>query len=100
MDPSLRFGISEKASRDRDFCGTAPIRGNMSATNPKTGESKPRIAIPEPSAKDPAYSARSITPYLRALEACGGEPVVIPLDLPPEELAKRISGCAAVLLPG
>jgi putative glutamine amidotransferase len=32
--------------------------------------------------------------------AAGGEAVVIPLDLPPEELAKRITGCSAVLLPG
>lgn len=39
-------------------------------------------------------------PYLRALEAAGGEPVVIPLGLPPEELARRITGCSAVLLPG
>lgn len=72
----------------------------MAAENPNINEHKPRIAIPEPSANDPAYSARSLTPYLRAVEACGGEPVVIPLGLPPEELAKRISGCSAVLLPG
>jgi putative glutamine amidotransferase len=30
----------------------------------------------------------------------GGEAVVIPLGLPPEELAKRITGCVGVLLPG
>src|SRR5215472_2651390 len=73
---------------------------DMAAANPVTGENKPRIAIPEPSGNDPAYGERSLTPYLRAIEACGGEPVVIPLGLPPEELAKRISGCSAVLLPG
>src|ERR1700757_1950725 len=72
----------------------------MAQENEKSVENKPRIAIPEPSANDPAYSARSLTPYLQAIEACGGEPVVIPLGLPPEDLAKRISGCAAVLLPG
>lgn len=72
----------------------------MTTPSQKPAENKPRIAIPEPSAKDPAYSARSLTPYLRAIEACGGEPVVIPLGLPPEDLAKRISGCSAVLLPG
>jgi putative glutamine amidotransferase len=34
------------------------------------------------------------------VEAAGGEPVVIPLGLSPEETAKRITGCSAVLLPG
>jgi putative glutamine amidotransferase len=64
------------------------------------GESKPRIAVPEPCAYDVAYSARALPPYLHAVSAAGGEAVVIPLGLPPEELAKRITGCAAVLLPG
>jgi putative glutamine amidotransferase len=41
-----------------------------------------------------------LPPYVRAVEAAGGEPVVIPLRLPPEEMAKRITKCAAVLLPG
>jgi putative glutamine amidotransferase len=61
---------------------------------------KPRIAIPEPCSYDGEYSARSLPPYVRAVEAAGGEPVVIPLGLPPEETAKRISKCCAVLLPG
>jgi putative glutamine amidotransferase len=61
---------------------------------------KPRIAIPEPCSYDVEYSARSLPPYVRAVEAAGGEPVVIPLGLPPEEMAKRISKCCAVLLPG
>jgi putative glutamine amidotransferase len=34
------------------------------------------------------------------VEAAGGEAIVIPLGLPPEETAKRISKCTAVLLPG
>lgn len=72
----------------------------MAGPTPKPADSNPRIAIPEPSANDPAYSARSLTPYLRAIEACGGEAVVIPLGLAPEDLARRISGCSAVLLPG
>jgi putative glutamine amidotransferase len=72
----------------------------MAAVKQESVGVKPRIAIPEPSANDPAYSARSLTPYVRAVESCGGEPVVIPLGLPPEDLAKRISGCSAVLLPG
>jgi putative glutamine amidotransferase len=61
---------------------------------------KPRIAIPEPCSYDAEYSNRSLPPYLEALEAAGGEPVVIPLGLSPEETAKRITGCSAVLLPG
>jgi putative glutamine amidotransferase len=72
----------------------------MKASKQESAATRPKIAIPEPSANDPAYSARSIAPYLRAIESCGGEPVVIPLGLPPEDLAKRISGCAGVLLPG
>jgi len=52
---------------------------------------KPRIAIPEPCSYDAEYSARSLPPYLRAVEAAGGEPVVIPLCLPPEEMAKRMA---------
>jgi putative glutamine amidotransferase len=72
----------------------------MDSTEPRGGETKPRIAIPEPCSYDAAYSARALPPYLHAVSAAGGEAVVIPLGLPPEELAKRITGCAAVLLPG
>jgi putative glutamine amidotransferase len=34
------------------------------------------------------------------VEAAGGEAVVIPLGLAPDELARRITSCAGVLLPG
>ena len=61
---------------------------------------KPRIAIPEPCSFDREYSARSLPPYLRAIEACGGEPIVLDLSLSPESMAKVISGCSGVLLPG
>jgi putative glutamine amidotransferase len=61
---------------------------------------KPHIAIPEPCSYDAEYSNRSLPPYLKAIETAGGEPVVIPLGLSPEETAKRITGCSAVLLPG
>jgi len=61
---------------------------------------KPQIAIPEPCSYDAEYSNRSLPPYLKAIEAAGGEPVVIPLGLSPEDTAKRITGCSAVLLPG
>jgi putative glutamine amidotransferase len=74
--------------------------GKMAKTSSPNDGSRPRIAIPEPCGYDPAYSARTLPPYLKAIEEAGGEPVVIPLGLEPEELARRITGCAAVLLPG
>ena len=63
---------------------------------------KPRIAIPEPcsSSYDSAYCARALPPYVQAVEAAGGEAVVIPLGRTPEETAKHITACSAVLLPG
>jgi putative glutamine amidotransferase len=61
---------------------------------------KPRIAIPEPCSYDREYSARSLPPYLRAVEACGGEPVVLDLSLDPPSMAKAISSCSGVLLTG
>jgi gamma-glutamyl-gamma-aminobutyrate hydrolase PuuD len=61
---------------------------------------KPRIAIPEPCSYDAEYSGRALPPYLCAIEAAGGEPVVIPLQSSPEEIARIITSCAAILLPG
>jgi putative glutamine amidotransferase len=61
---------------------------------------KPKIAIPEPCSYDLEYSSRALPPYLRAVEAAGGEPVIIPLKSSPEEIARSITLCAGVLLPG
>jgi putative glutamine amidotransferase len=61
---------------------------------------KPRIAIPEPCSYDAEYSGRALPPYLRAIEAAGGEPVIIPLQSSPEEIARLITSCSAILLPG
>lgn len=61
---------------------------------------KPRIAIPEPCSYDKEYSQRAFSAYLKALEASGADPVVIALDATPEEVAKTVSDCAGVLLPG
>jgi len=61
---------------------------------------KPRIAIPQPCSYDAEYSDRALPAYLRAIEAAGGEPVVIPLQSSPEEIARIITSCAAILLPG
>ena len=71
-----------------------------SSKNDGTVGTKPRIAIPEPCSYDAEYSGRALPPYLRAVEAAGGEPVVIPLESSPEEIARLITSCAAILLPG
>ncbi len=60
---------------------------------------KPRIAIPVPHSQS-AYAQRAIPPYLKAIEIAGGEPVVIPLELPNPEIARLATMCDAVLLPG
>lgn len=60
---------------------------------------KPRIAIPEPHSNR-EYTARALPEYTSAIEAAGGEAVVIPLGLSPAELAQRMKSCDAVLLPG
>ncbi len=60
----------------------------------------PRIAIPVPHSRKLEYNERSLPQYENAVRACGGEPVRIPLDAEPEEIAKLISECQAVLLPG
>lgn len=63
-------------------------------------DGRPRIAIPEPCSRDAVYSGRSLPRYVRAVEAAGGAAVVIPLGLSPEETARQIATCSAVLLPG
>ena len=61
---------------------------------------KPRIAIPVPHSFKPDYAQRSLPQYTAAVEASGGEAVVIPLDMDPDETMKLIESCDAVLLPG
>jgi len=61
---------------------------------------KPRIAIPVPHSGKPDYAQRSLPQYVQAVEQAGGEPVVIQLQQEPEEIAKIITGCQAVLLRG
>jgi len=71
-----------------------------SSKSEETGGKRPRIAIPEPCSYDAEYSGRALPAYLRAIEAAGGEPVVVPLQSSPEEIARLITSCAAILLPG
>ncbi len=61
---------------------------------------KPRIAIPEPCSYDRDYTSRALPPYLKAIEECGGEPVVVSLNSTPEKVARLAAGCSAILLPG
>ncbi len=61
---------------------------------------KPRIAIPEVHSQDRAYNDRALPQYVEAVEQAGGAAVVIPLDLPPDEIARRLAQTDAVLLPG
>jgi putative glutamine amidotransferase len=60
---------------------------------------KPRIAIPVPHS-NAEYARRVLPDYTQAVEAAGGEPVVIPLDATPEETANILKRCQGVLLPG
>ena len=60
---------------------------------------RPRIAIPVPHS-NAEYAQRVLPDYKRAVEAAGGEPVVIPLDATPEETANLLKRCQGVLLPG
>jgi putative glutamine amidotransferase len=60
----------------------------------------PRIAIPEPTLNDVAYNERSWPQYAQAVQASGGAAVKIPLSATPAEVARLVSSCEGVLLPG
>ena len=60
----------------------------------------PRIAIPEPTAIDPAYNSRSLPQYIQALHAAGAIPTVIPLTERPDRIARLLASVQGVLLPG
>ncbi len=59
-----------------------------------------RIAIPEPTSGDAAYNARSLPPYLAALQSAGTQPVIIPLHERPDRVARLLANTQGVLLPG
>lgn len=60
----------------------------------------PRIAIPIPTLTQAAYNARSWPQYAAAIIQAGGEPVEVPLSLSSAEIAKLVTSCQGVLLPG
>ncbi|MGA8743755.1 MAG: gamma-glutamyl-gamma-aminobutyrate hydrolase family protein [Terracidiphilus sp.] len=59
-----------------------------------------RIAIPEPTTGDAAYNARSLPPYLAAIQSAGALPVVVPLHERQDRVARLLAGTQGVLLPG
>ncbi|MGA8089862.1 MAG: gamma-glutamyl-gamma-aminobutyrate hydrolase family protein [Terracidiphilus sp.] len=59
-----------------------------------------RIAIPEPTSNDAAYNARSLPPYLAALQSVGAVPIVVPLHERQDRVARLLAGTQGVLLPG
>ncbi|MGA2369892.1 MAG: gamma-glutamyl-gamma-aminobutyrate hydrolase family protein [Candidatus Korobacteraceae bacterium] len=61
---------------------------------------KPRIAIPVPNSKRPAYVSTSLPEYAEAVRNAGGEPVVIDVNATPAEIAQAVKACDGVLLPG
>ena len=61
---------------------------------------QPRIAIPEPTSGDTAYNERSWPQYAEAVKASGGVPVKVPLSATQSEVARLVSSCEGVLLPG
>jgi len=60
----------------------------------------PRIAIPEPTSDEPEYNQRSLPQYVAAVEAAGGEPVVISMRDPQQSVAKLLASVQGILLPG
>jgi len=61
---------------------------------------KPRIAIPLPNSKRPDYVWRALPQYERAVQAAGGEPVIIDVTGTNSEIAQAVKLCDGVLLPG
>lgn len=59
-----------------------------------------RIAIPEPTSTDAAYNARSLPPYLAAVQSAGAVPVVIPLHERQDRVARLLATAQGILLPG
>jgi putative glutamine amidotransferase len=61
---------------------------------------KPRIAIPVPTSTDLDYNQRSWPMYAEAVSRSGGEPIEIPLNATPADIANLINTCHGVVLPG
>ena len=60
----------------------------------------PRILIPVPTSFDGSYNELCWPEYARAVEASGGSPQRVPLDIAPAELRKMAGQASGFLLPG
>lgn len=60
----------------------------------------PRIAIPLPTLERPEYNASGWAQYAAAVERFGADAIAVPLDLAPAQIARLVTGCQGVLLPG
>ncbi|MGB6199644.1 MAG: gamma-glutamyl-gamma-aminobutyrate hydrolase family protein [Candidatus Acidiferrales bacterium] len=68
---------------------------------PPAPHSKPRVGVPWRAASEEAKNQRpKIDPYLDAVRAAGGEPVLLSLDQSPEQLKSVAQGLDAFVLPG
>src|SRR6516162_6560991 len=61
---------------------------------------KPRIAIPVPNSRRDDYVARALPQYVHAIDAAGGQTVIIPVDATSSEIAQLVKQSDGVLLPG
>jgi putative glutamine amidotransferase len=60
----------------------------------------PRIALPQPTSNDHGYNQRTWPQYAHAIHSCGGVAVPVPLGDSQTSVARLITGCCAILLPG
>lgn len=67
---------------------------------PAKASERPRIAIPVPTLTQTEYNRQSWPQYAAAVTQSGGEPVEISLSLSPTEVAKLVTSCQGILLPG
>jgi len=75
------------------------LRSSSTAEAARYNHLMVRVAIPVPHS-EAEYAGRALPQYEEAVRQAGGEPVPIPLGLPPAEVMKLIERCDAVVLPG
>ncbi len=77
-----------------------PKRAQIRMTSPETN-ARPRVGVPwRTVAEESANKRERIQNYLRAVREAGGEPVVVSLRLPAEQLQELVRSLDAVVLTG
>jgi putative glutamine amidotransferase len=89
--------VDRRNFRDLDLA--CPVCSGFSQLR-YTNVVKPRIAIPQPTSTNLEYNQRALPQYLKAIEGEGAEPVVITASATPHQIARLVTSCEAVLLPG